>query len=80
MESVKIQLFGAFRKHGDGVALELPLAKPCSLAVLKELLATHLDPELLRESAFGTTTDILGDDAIVSPGQTLAVLPPVCGG
>ena len=80
MSSVKIQLFGAFRKYGDGVALELPLSAPCSLTVLKELLSAYLDKELLNESAFGTAAAILDDNALILPGQTIAVLPPVCGG
>ncbi len=80
MSAVKIQLFGAFRKFGDGVALNLPLNAPCSLTALKVLLAEHLDRELLAESAFGTASAILGEDAMICPGQTIAVLPPVCGG
>ena len=80
MGSVKIQLFGAFRKFGYGVALELPLTAPCTISVLKELLAAHLDAELLSESAFGTADEIFRDDAMISPGQTIALLPPVCGG
>jgi molybdopterin converting factor small subunit len=80
MSSVKIQLFGAFRRHGDDAVFHLPLEAPCSLSVLRELLASHFDAELLHESAFGTEEAILSDDAMIAPGQTIAVLPPVCGG
>lgn len=80
MGSVQIQLFGAFRKFGNGVSLDLPLAAPCTVSVLKELLAAHLDSDLLNESAFGSADEIFRDDAVISPGRTIALLPPVCGG
>jgi molybdopterin converting factor small subunit len=85
MNTVKVKLFGAFRKFGNGHELEIELEKPCSLLEFKMLLALQLGPafnqdRLLQESAFGNACEILQNGAMVHPGETVAILPPVCGG
>lgn len=77
---IRVKLFGAFRSQWSAGVLELPFAEPCTLSALRAALAERLDPELLRVSAFGTDSEILGENARVHPGQTVALLPPVCGG
>lgn len=79
---VKINFFGAFRKYGDHEILSLP--EGGSAEDLKNLLAQRLsgkvDGRLIRDSAIACNDAIVGPDHRVRPGDTVCILPPVCGG
>jgi molybdopterin converting factor small subunit len=85
-QDAKINFFGAFRKYGDCETLSLPTA--CSVGDLKNLLEKHLaekiphfsDGPLIRDSAVVCNDTIVGPDYIMQPDETIAILPPVCGG
>lgn len=85
---VKVRLFGAFRKYGDGAELELELPQDATLTELRKAFNDTLksiDPSfsnaaLIEDSAFADETSVLTDSARLIEGGTLAVLPPVCGG
>ena len=83
---VKINFFGAFRKYGDHEMLSLPTGS--SVDDLKSFLAKHLsakvpnfsDAQLVRDSAIACNDSIVGPDHKVQSGETVSILPPVCGG
>lgn len=82
----RINFFGAFRKYGDHATLLLPADG--TVESLKSLLAQHLsktvpefsDAQLLRDSAIACNDRITAPNDRVGPGETLSILPPVCGG
>ncbi|MCM2279944.1 MAG: MoaD/ThiS family protein [Oligoflexia bacterium] len=86
--TVRVRLFGGFRKYGDGREIELVLAPGARVKEVRHALGQRLaelhpdfaDRQLLADSAFASATQMLGEDAGVEPGMVLAVLPPVCGG
>ena len=83
---VKVNFFGAFRKYGDHEMLSLPSGS--SVDDLKILLAKHLsakvpnfsDTQLIRDSAVACNDTVVGTHHKVQVGETVAILPPVCGG
>ena len=88
MIEVKIRLFGAFRKYGDGSEIRIPLPKNASINSLRSVLGTRLEElypgfgeaGLLQDSAFANDTEILRNDSTLDRDCVVAVLPPVCGG
>ena len=85
-EDVKINFYGAFRKYGDHDTISLPIGS--SVDDLKSLLAKHLnkkvpdfsDSQLIRDSAIACNDTIVGPQYKVQRGETVSILPPVCGG
>lgn len=85
---VKVRLFGAFRKYGDGREIVLELPERSGLSELRSALAACLaenypefdEARLLEESAFADETAILASGARFEKNCSVAVLPPVCGG
>ena len=78
---ITIRLFGAFRKYGD--ALELDMPSGSSVADIKSCLAEKLggnDAALVADSAIANDNEIINSGAIFDADATLAILPPVCGG
>lgn len=88
MIEVKVRLFGAFRKYGDGREIAVELPERSGLNELKSALAGKLRAEhagfsgdgLLASSAFANEAAILSPDVRFERGCSIAVLPPVCGG
>ena len=88
MIQLKIKLFGAFRKYGNGEAIPLELSEPISISELKNALSQKLQElhsgfdqsELLNESVFADDTAILMQDTVIEKSGEVSVLPPVCGG
>ena len=79
---VRVNFFGAFRKCGDHETLTWPVGS--SVEDLKNLLALHLlgrvDSQLIHDSAIACNDTIVAADYKVQPGETVSILPPVCGG
>lgn len=87
-QQVKIQMFGAFRKFAPSGEFHVEVTPGMTLREfrhrftesLKTQLSSFQDEELVFDSVFATEDTILNDDEVISKYQTLAVLPPVCGG
>jgi molybdopterin converting factor small subunit len=89
---MELKLFGAFRKYADAssarASIELLIPEGCEVSELRVRLRAYLenahpdfrDSELLDECAFATESRVLLPNEIVPSGQTIAILPPVCGG
>jgi molybdopterin converting factor small subunit len=85
---MKVKLFGALRKYGDDTCLEIPFSGAFSVAELRTQLAQHLekqfpnfnDQALLKECAIASDSRIFMEEEEISNIETIAVLPPVCGG
>lgn len=88
MLEVKIRLFGAFRKYGNGSEIELKVPPSSPLSVVRSALVErllHLDPDfrevnLVNDSAFALENEILQGGSKIERACSLAILPPVCGG
>ena len=81
MMQVEVQLFGAFRAHGD--ALVLMVRKHGCIHDVRAALLARLGAqraELLAQSRFADAKAILAEDSPVADGAKLSVLPPVSGG
>lgn len=89
--SLEVRLFGAFRQFGaQPVQLSLPAG--CTVREVKSALGDTLaetgagnpDKEklasLLDSSVLATSRRVLADADVLHENQSLAVLPPVCGG
>lgn len=81
-----IRLFGAFRRFGTTV--DVPAPDGATAGELKRKLAATLrgernDPNaegLVSVSVLATDREVLDDNAVLSAGLNLSVLPPVSGG
>jgi molybdopterin converting factor small subunit len=80
MNTIKVEFFGAFKKYGDCIMLELPAKS--NVADLKILLAKLLPPaeQLIQDSAIACNDTIVNAGYIIQQGEMIAILPPVCGG
>ena len=79
---IKVLLFGAAADRAGVREIELPLDDGITLAELWPMLAErHPDLAPLRDTlAFAVNGEYARGDAGVSPGDEVAVLPPVSGG
>ncbi|OFZ12105.1 MAG: hypothetical protein A2Z20_07165 [Bdellovibrionales bacterium RBG_16_40_8] len=88
MGKVVVNLYGAFRRYGNGQNIEVPIEKSLSIDELRQALLIKLreicpnfrDDGLLFDSAFADKKSVLKSESVVSDGDVLAILPPVCGG
>lgn len=76
--TVRVNLYGAFKKHGDYTLLQLPAQS--TVENLKRLLEAHLNDQLVKDSAIACNETIVGSCYRVQPGEIISILPPVCGG
>jgi molybdopterin converting factor subunit 1 len=79
---IKVLLFGAAADRAGTREIELPVEEGVTLAKIWPLLA-ELHPDLapMRDTlAFAVNGEYARKDASVSPGDEVAVLPPVSGG
>jgi molybdopterin converting factor subunit 1 len=79
---IKVLLFGAAADRAGTRETELPVDEGLTLAELWPLIAErHPDLAPMRETlAFAVNGEYARGDAGVSPGDEIAVLPPVSGG
>ncbi len=79
---VKVQMFGAFRVLGDQI--EVKVREGGSVSDLRDSMLQYAQnadlSDLLAVSKFASQSSVLGEDAICSSGEVLAILPPVSGG
>ncbi len=86
--SVTICLYGAFRKYADGHNLCVSAPTGAKVGDLRRILETELlgrypnfnDFGLVEDSAFADEGSLIDDERLLSDGENIAVLPPVCGG
>ncbi|MDC7684430.1 hypothetical protein PQU92_14180 [Asticcacaulis sp. BYS171W] len=87
-ETLKIELFGAFKRFGTNGFVDLEVTLPIMIRDLRQVLADHLSEThdgfsregLYKVSAFATDTAVLPAGAIIDVPTRLAVIPPVSGG
>jgi molybdopterin converting factor subunit 1 len=79
---IKVLLFGAAADRAGTREIELPVDEGVTLAEIWPLLAEmHPDLAPMRDTlAFAINGEYARKDAGVSPGDEVAVLPPVSGG
>ena len=88
---MRVKLFGALRKYANAegpASVEFDVPRSCDASELRNRLSRHLaathpgfnDAGLLSECAVATESRVLQPDEIVPENETLAILPPVCGG
>ncbi len=79
---IKVLLFGAAADRAGTRETELPVDEGVTLAEIWPLLAgRHPDLAPMRDTlAFAINGEYARGDARVSPGDEVAVLPPVSGG
>jgi molybdopterin converting factor small subunit len=81
--AVDVLLFGPARDCVDGdTVLSVPVALPAPVSELVDALAAGNDAlaELLPCCAIAVGDEVVARDFVVSPGDEVAVLPPVSGG
>ena len=78
--TIHMHLFGAFRKFGDEVRLQVPAG--ASVSLIKERLGLALGGQgtLIRDSVLADEQRILPDAFVITGDTRLSILPPVCGG
>lgn len=79
--AVQINFFGAFRKFGDSMTLDV--APGSTADDVKEELITRLGEDqrnLVADSVLADDEQILGGETEIAGARTLSILPPVCGG
>ena len=79
---IRVLLFGAAADRAGTREIELPLDNGVTLSVVWPLLTEkHPDLAPMRDTlAFAVNGEYARGDAGVSPGDEVAVLPPVSGG
>ena len=75
--TLKIKLYGAFRKFGDSV--NLCVVSGSNMDQVKEALSKELG-ELVHDSALANDNAILPKSYVFEQNAMLSILPPVCGG
>jgi molybdopterin converting factor small subunit len=81
MSKIDVRLFGAFRPLGSNIILNLDGA--AKVSDVRAAFAQHIPEDLhdlLAVSRFADERAVLAEDAPLSPGACLAILPPVSGG
>lgn len=79
--TVKMRLYGAFRKFDDNVQLSVPLGS--SVTAVQEALCQALGPQardLVMDSVIANDQTILPPAFVIDVDSNLSILPPVCGG
>lgn len=84
-QSVSIRLFGAFRQFGDDSTVAITIPHNARISDVREALKAHYAGNdnavaLLKASAFATDRSVLDDGDHLPEGESLSILPPVCGG
>ncbi len=88
MSTIRVRLFGAFRKYIPSGVISITIDRPCGTTEIKSKIlqqiksenANFCDDLLIAESALANEKEILFEDAMVDNSAQLALLPPVCGG
>lgn len=83
---IVIQTFGAFRQFGRTINIELgegAMVSDIRLPLSQVLTGKEVGFDvagLIESSRFATETIILEEDAILTVGELITILPPVSGG
>lgn len=79
MITIHIKFFGAFRKFGAGIEIDVP-ANTTILAIKTELQSKLNNEKLVLDSVLANDDTVLQDSDILKDNAELSILPPVCGG
>ncbi len=83
---VKLQLFGAFRKYGNEMQIDLPensIVADLRPKIFEAISQKDLGIDaktLIDTSRFSNDEEILEEDSVINKNDNLAILPPVSGG
>jgi len=85
---MRINLFGTFRKYGNGEFVKITADGNASISDIRNIFIKkmiELEPNfneqaIVNSSAFAINDEIVNDDYLVKEDDILAILPPVCGG
>lgn len=83
---VKLQLFGAFRKYGNEINIDLPLGsivsdlRPKLLDIISDDDKAFDTKSLIDTSRFANDEEVLEESSVINDNDVLAILPPVSGG
>ena len=81
MEGVKVLLFGAAADRAGSRETTIPVGETTLDEIWPLLVQRHPDLEPMHDTlAFAVNGEYARGDARVSPGDEVAVLPPVSGG
>ncbi len=87
MAKVTIRLFGAFRNYISDESVSLEIEETTTAREVRKSLenyfiknAQNFDSKIIEESMLATDNAVLNLDDKIPVGETLAILPPVCGG
>ena len=81
-----IYFFGAMRDYGESIDLPIPIGS--KLPKIRQMIKTALeekypdrfDQQLFVTAALAKNDTIMHDSDSYAKGDTLSLLPPVCGG
>ncbi len=86
MIQIKIRLYGALRDGVKNSECVLHVDAPILVSEVKERISSVFDTQdlswlaVLNDSVLANERMILTEDTLLSADDSLAVLPPVCGG
>lgn len=87
MFTVKLMLFGLFRKNISSDSASFSVKKGTNLSELKKIISDSfiMDGDFekaksVNESVFADEHEIILSDFIIDNNMTLSILPPVSGG
>ena len=85
---MRINLFGTFRKYGNGEFIEITIGDGFVISDIRNLFIKQIielepnfnEQDIVGSSVFAINDKIVNDDHFIKDADTLAILPPVCGG
>jgi len=82
MMTVYVRLFARAKDLAGTDCLTVELGDKATVKQLRRRLASERPAleTILSRSAFAVNEEFAGDDQVLKPGATVAVLPPVSGG
>ena len=82
VSAVRVRLFARFRDAAGADAVVVPLPAPATVAALRRGLSERFPAlaGLLARSALAVNGEFADEDTPVSPGDEVALIPPVSGG
>ena len=77
---VRVRLFGRYRELADGDSLQVDLPRDATVASLVAALHRATEGSLPARPVVVVNRRPASDDAVIAPGDEIALIPPVAGG
>lgn len=79
---IEVLFFGPARETAGNDRVAVEVGERATVAEVRERLAARSESlkKLLTVARIARNREFVGDDAIVAPGDEIAVIPPVSGG